>query len=102
MKLQVGELRSFGENTMTEDEKINLKELLKSNICEVKFTKVNGEVRNMKCTLVESFLPDDKAFREEHLPPSSNTSVISVWDIDSNGWRSFRWDYVESFAIKEF
>jgi len=66
-----------------------LSSLLKNNICEVTFTKVNGEVRVMPCTLLESELPvlvekdakDDKPV---------NQDVISVWCMDKKQWRSFR------------
>mgnify|MGYP006267654243 CR=1 FL=1 len=72
-----------------------LKELLKSNIIEVTFTKVNGEKRVMKCTLQESFLPEQKSESDR----KKNENVLAVFDIDSNDWRSFRFDSVISYNI---
>ena len=69
---------------------------LKQNICQVTFTKVNGEERTMPCTL-----------REDVLPPATNTdnkkkpndSVVSVWVTDINEWRSFRVNSLVSLNI---
>lgn len=81
---------------MNEDEKLNLKELLKSNIVEVTFTKVNGEKRTMNCTLQSSFLPETVV--KEETRKASDTS-LAVWSIDDDGWRSFRWESIVSFGI---
>ena len=72
-----------------------LKNLLHSNVVEVVFTKVNGEKRVMKCTLQESFLPEQKGDTER----KKNENVLAVYDIDSNDWRSFRFDSVISYNI---
>lgn len=72
-----------------------LKNLLHSNVVEVVFTKVNGEKRVMKCTLQESYLPDQKGDTER----KKNENVLAVFDIDSNDWRSFRFDSVISYNI---
>ena len=72
-----------------------LKNLLHTNVVEVVFTKVNGEKRVMKCTLQESFLPEQKGDTER----KKNENVLAVYDIDSNDWRSFRFDSVISYNI---
>lgn len=84
---------------MNEKEKLNMKELLRSNIVEVTFTKVNGEKRVMQCTLIESYLPPPSGETQENTEKTSDTSM-PVWDIGANGWRSFRYDNVISFGIK--
>jgi hypothetical protein len=68
-------------------------EQLKNNVCEVTFTKVNGDKRVMPCTLREDLLPpvlkqDPDADRKV------NEKTVSVWVTDANGWRSFRVDSV--------
>ena len=82
---------------MTDDEKINLKELLKTNVVEVTFWKVNGEKRTLNCTLQPSFLPESVV--KEETRKESDTS-IAVWSVDDDGWRSFRWESIVSFGIK--
>jgi len=68
---------------------------LRRNVIEVHFTKVNGEERVMRCTLMPDALPaqyresnEDRALeRKFH---SENPTSIAAWDIDKNAWRSFR------------
>lgn len=66
-------------------------EQLKSGPTTIKFTKVDGTVREMNCTLSEEYLP---ATQGENLKQSrkENPDVQTVWDIDKGAWRSFRWD----------
>jgi hypothetical protein len=73
-----------------------LKELLKGNVVEVKFTKVSGEERVMKCTLQESHLPVSTGESTR----KKNDEVLSVWDIDNSGWRSFRLDSIVSYNLE--
>ena len=40
--------------------------LLKNEIVEVTFTKLNGDIRKMPCTLIESFLPPAKKMMQLH------------------------------------
>ena len=74
---------------MTRDE---LKIELQKNIVEVTFTKVNGDQRIMECTLQESVLPPatiTDAMSQTKVR-EINEEVLSVWDVNANGWRSFR------------
>ena len=82
---------------MNDDEKLNLKELLKSNVVEVVFWKANGEKRTMNCTLQSTFLPEEV---ETEKTRKQNDEVLSVWDTEVNGWRSFRFDSVISYSPK--
>ena len=69
-------------------------EALKVYKCVVKFTKVNGEVREMPCTLREDIVPkyERKTPVKESVDKEKNT--LSVWCLDKNAWRSFRVDSV--------
>lgn len=72
---------------------------LRVNLLEVHFTKANGETRVMRCTLQPHMLPesyrvDPKERAEEKNFHNSNPEAIAVWDIEANGWRSFRIDSV--------
>lgn len=71
--------------------------LLQENICEVSFTKVNGETRVMPCTLREDILP--KVEKVSSTPKKKNDSVLSVWVTDINQWRSFRVDNVTNIRV---
>jgi len=72
-------------------------EQLKNNVCEVTFTKVNGEQRTMPCTLREDMLPVVENVTESKKKPNDN--VVSVWVTDANGWRSFRVDSVTDIKV---
>ena len=74
-----------------------LKNLLKTNVIEVTFTKANGDKRVLKCTLQEEYLPEYNGDSTR----KKNENVISVWDIESKDWRSFRFDSVISYEFGE-
>lgn len=63
-------------------------EQLRNNICEVTFTKNNGDERTMICTLMPDFLPDVE--NKDKFDPKPTGDLITVWDIESNAWRSFK------------
>jgi hypothetical protein len=72
-----------------------MKEVLKDNVCEVQFTKVDGTLRTMRCTLMQDSLPPLKTDGKQH---PENLDIIPVWDVEAEGWRSFRLDSVKSFG----
>ena len=72
--------------------KSNVLNMLQSGIVNVKFTKADGTERLMKCTLAEGIIkPHEKKTDREKVP---NDNILSVWDIEKDGWRSFRIDSV--------
>lgn len=83
--------------------KEELLELLRKEVVEVTFTKLNGDERVMPCTLIESYLPPatktipltQKKIRE------ISDKVVSVWAVESNGFRSFRYDRVKKVSVLE-
>ena len=78
---------------MNDDKKTQIIEDLKQGQVTVTFTKVNGDKRVMTCTLQEGVIPTAK--KDDPLTQKKvraiNTEVCSVWDINAEGWRSFRW-----------
>jgi len=75
---------------------------LRENVIEVTFTKVNGESRVMRCSLKPEVLPESYSLTEEPKERdfhSKNPNVISCWDVQSNGWRSFRIDSVKYVQV---
>ena len=77
-------------------EKSDVVDTLKQGITIVEFNKVNGEYRKMQCTLSESFLPEQIDLEEAVQKKKPNPDVMAVYDIDANGWRSFRWDKLQT------
>lgn len=79
----------------------DLKNLLAQNVLVVDFTKLNGDRRVMTCTLREDMKPratktdpmSQRAVRE------TSDAVVSVWDVNAKGWRSFRYDRITSVDI---
>jgi hypothetical protein len=66
-----------------------IQKLLWEHQCEVTFTKVDGSVRTMPCTLMASALParDASKLHETRL---HDPKAMSVWCLDKSEWRSFR------------
>ena len=83
--------------------KHELKEMLVNGVVTVTFVKVDGSERTMKCTLLPEYMPATVAQGQQLLTESSpkveNPNTISVWDIESQGWRSFRIDSVEYVQV---
>lgn len=69
---------------------------LKDSVCEVTFTKVNGEVRTLPCTLRTDVLPERES---QKTPRKTNSEVVAVWATDIGEWRSFRVDSVKRIEI---
>jgi hypothetical protein len=91
---------------MSEFTKDALVEQLSANVCEIVFTKLRGEEREMVCTRMASYLPETVATTlEEAATRKENDNVIAVWDLRVNngegGWRSFRIDKLKSINVIE-
>jgi len=67
-----------------------LVKMLSEGICEVTFTKVNGEERVMPCTLQADLLPVVSVEKLKEDRRAVNPDNISVWCTDKNEWRSFK------------
>lgn len=81
--------------------KEELLEILKKEVIEVTFTKLNGDERVMPCTLIEDFLPDakkDDPMTQKKVREISD-KVIAVWAIESKAFRSFRYDRVKKIEV---
>ena len=72
-----------------------MREILQANVCEVQFTKADGSPRTMRCTLMPDSLPPLKTDGKQR---AENLDIVPVWDVEAEGWRSFRVDSVKSFA----
>jgi len=79
--------------------KENLIDMLRNNVVTVTFTKVNGQERIMKCTLMAEYVPNAPTNNGQVLLEESESKAISVWNTELNGWRSFRVDSVKSISM---
>lgn len=72
---------------------------LRHNIVTVTFTKVNGDERVMTCTLLSEHIPNAPITNGEVVVKQTSSNTVSVWDINANGWRSFRVENVKSISM---
>ena len=77
---------------MNRDEMLNE---LRERQCRVIFKKINGEERDMQCTLNMQFIPEDKRPKtgKEYVD-----DVIRAFDVNKQEFRSFRVENVISFS----
>lgn len=78
-----------------------LKGVLREGEAVIVFTKSDGTERTMKCTLSETKIPQE--FAPKGANRAKNDETLAVFDLENQGWRSFRWDSVKSvnFSLGE-
>jgi len=85
-------------------DKYALREDLKNGVVTVVFEKKDGTERTMRATtLSDNFVPQVLSEYDGQVAKPArqlNDDVQAVWDIDANGWRSFRYDSVKTL-LKE-
>lgn len=65
------------------------------------FWKKNGEKRIMRATLMPKLIPSSTEKTSEKTV-AANPDVQKVYDLDVQGWRSFRWDSFIAWGSKIF
>lgn len=90
--------------------KLSVSTQLRESICKVVFTKTDGSERVMKCTLKEDvlkpyieeiekrnaqMLAEGKVVKQK----AENPNLLSVIDLENNGWRSFKIDSIKSIEV---
>jgi hypothetical protein len=69
---------------------------LQQNIVRLSFIKVkDGQVRNMRATLNEKFIPDEH--KPTQVVANEKKETVRVYDLDVEGWRSFRVNSLQTF-----
>lgn len=76
-----------------------LKSMLNDGVATITFTKNDGTERVMKCTLDRKMLPQ-VVTEETKKTKTISDDVLPVYDIEAQGWRSFRWDSITKVDIK--
>tara|TARA_R110000744_G_scaffold368796_1_gene478805 strand:- start:327 stop:569 length:243 start_codon:yes stop_codon:yes gene_type:complete len=79
---------------LTKDEMVSQ---LQEGMREIMFTKTNGNIRHMKCTLNPMLAPKILETKTQQ----NNPNVIPVWDLEKMQWRSFRVDSILNFSEKD-
>jgi glutaredoxin len=80
------------------------KSLLQDNIVEITFEKADESRRVMTCTLSGNIIPPEE---KERIADGINSTIDSnpdlqkVWEIEHAQWRSFRYDRLISYQVKE-
>lgn len=77
-----------------------LKNALLSDVVEVLFVKKDGTERRMVCTLKPDLLPAQTDVEEQVQKKTPNPDVLAVWDLENQGWRSFRYDSIIGFTTE--
>lgn len=79
-------------------DKYELKQQLQNGVATVVFEKKDGTTRSMRCTLLAEYLPvrSEAQLLTEEAPRKENDDILSVWDLEADGWRSFRIDSIKT------
>jgi len=80
-----------------------LRELLRERVVGVTFIKKDGTERVMQATLSQNFIPEATNSENSATTRKKSDEALAVWDIEAQGWRSFRWDSVKqvNFTLGE-
>lgn len=74
-----------------------LRDIMKTSVITVTFTKADGAIREMRCTLSAAHIPPQPVVEgAEPKTRRENSGTLAVWSVDDAGWRSFRLDRVNS------
>jgi hypothetical protein len=92
--------------TLSEKDTKLFKKWLRSHLAfgptTVVFTKKDGTERVMKCTTNSKLVPAVEI--SESTDPKKerkvNEEVMPVYDLESNAWKSFRWDSIKSVRFE--
>jgi len=74
---------------MTRDDVLSL---LREGSTAIEFLKVDGSMRTMQATLNESMIAYTKPIEGSTTTRKVPEHTCSVWDIQDNAWKSFRWE----------
>jgi hypothetical protein len=73
--------------------------ILKQERMNVRFVKTDGTTRDLHCTLRADLIPEVIVEAVSKPAKARSTEVLSVWDLDNAGWRSFKLDSIQTFSF---
>lgn len=91
---------SLMRNVMTKEDILHM--LLKDQPTKVKFRKVDGAERTMICTRQRHRIPWamlPQPVTEGTRPPTENSNSIRAFDVEAQGWRSFKMDSIIEIGL---
>lgn len=74
-----------------------LKELMKTNVIEFTYVKVNGDIRNAHGTLDANYIRERGGEPDGKRNFKTPDNQFRYWDVNSDGWRSCRSNYIQSY-----
>ena len=77
---------------------MQIKQALDRGLVEVVFIKKDGTERTLVATLREDLIPEDR--KPKGGERVASIEVQPVYDVENDGWRSFRWDSVINYRIQ--
>ena len=93
---------TIGEKSLVEEAIATMKgiptekeliQLLRETTQEVTFLKLDGDKRVMTCTKSFDIIPKENQPKSDKEPKQG---TITVWDLNAKGWRSFKYDRVQT------
>lgn len=76
-----------------------LRKIIHSDVVTVVFKKKDGSTREMLCTTMPSILGLPGEAYSESTP---SETIVTVWDLENEGWRSFKFDQLISLYTDDF
>ena len=70
---------------------------LQKGIVNLQFEKKDGSIRDMRATLLSAAIPDEFIAESNPNARSEDPDLVRCFDVDVNGWRSFKIS-----ALREF
>jgi len=75
-----------------------ISKILSKNICEVKFTDIDGSESVMKCTTNLDLIPVE-FHPKENFTEAKNESIQEIFDSENNQWKFFSWDSLIEVSV---
>jgi hypothetical protein len=79
-------------------DKAYIQKLLFTGPALVAFTKKDGTLREMKCTLAKDLLPLSENTAVKGTARVENDNLVRTYDLENQGWRSFNVSNVISIS----
>ena len=98
MTLHITYENSTLEDLDIQDRGREITHLLYEHDCEVTFTKKDGTVRTMPCTLRKEAMPQREA-TTLHETKLYKPETITVWCLDKSEWRAFKTANVREIRV---
>jgi hypothetical protein len=74
--------------------------LLRGLVVAVTFEKSDGTERVMNCTINEQYIKPNENGNKAYKGRKQPVVAQPVWDVDADGWRSFRWNSIKKVEVK--